>query len=170
MAAGRGKTASPAGRGAEAGVAQSRIDPKRAAQARRLYEGSRQSTEAIAKQVGIARSTVQRLASRGGWKRPDAAEARRRLVGSIRQKAEREIVAAGRALKGGGDPGPAARTLASLVRTLRELAKYDEEQARACGRADPVDDEDFDDFLADPDAFRDALADRLEKLRDERET
>ncbi|MFC3691996.1 hypothetical protein [Chenggangzhangella methanolivorans] len=160
-------------------VAQNGISPDTVAEARRLYESSALSIEAIATRVGVGRTSVRRLAEKGGWRRPAAAQARKRLVGAIREKAEKEIVAAEAALAGGGDAGPAARTLASLVRTLRELARYDEEQARSDGQgraggraagADMVDGEEFDGFVADPDAFRDALAQRLEKLRDERGT
>lgn len=170
MATDRRKAAAstPPSRGSKGRFSRS-VALERVAEAKRLYEGSTLSAAAIAQQVGIGRATVQRHAKLGGWTRADAAEERRRLVGSIRQKAEREIVAASRALKAGGDPGPAARTLASLVRTLRELAKYDEEQARSSGRSGSAEDGDFNDFVADPDAFREALADRLEQLRDERE-
>lgn len=158
-------------RGAAArSVAQNGISPDVVAEARRLYETSALSGAAIARRLGFGETSVKRLARKHGWLRPAAAAARRGLVVSIREKAEREIVAASRALKDGGDPGPAARTLASLVRTLRELAKYDEEQARASGGGPARDDEDVDDFVADPDAFREALAERLERLRDERET
>ena len=143
------------------------IPAETVAEAKRLYESNSISQRAIAARLGIARSSLWRLADKHQWRRPKAAEARRSLVGEIRKKIEAEIIGAEKALAGGGDVAPAARTLASLVKTLRELARFDEEQGS--GLSTPEGDEGFDGFVADPDAFREALAERLEKLRDERE-
>lgn len=144
------------------------IPAETVAEAKRLYETSPTTYQAIAAQLGIAASSVGWLVHKHGWLRPKAAEARRKLVGEIRKQIEEEIFRAEKALAGGGDVAPAARTLASLVKTLRELARFDEEQGS--GLSEPEGDEERDGFVADPDAFREALAERLEKLRDERES
>lgn len=162
------RPATPRLRGAAARSSQAHgISAETISEMRGLYEASSLSVTAIGARLGVSHSSVARLAEKYGWRRPAAADARRRLVGEIRKRADEEIVAAERALAGGSDPGPAARTLASLVKTLRELARFDEEQGVRLGG--PGSDEDTDGFVADPDAFREALAERLEKLRDERE-
>jgi hypothetical protein len=136
-------------------------------QARRLYETTELSQAEIARRLSLTAPSLRRIAKREEWRRPAAAAERRVLVRNVREKIDREIGAVERVLSAdGGSAAPgterAARTLASLVRTLRELARYDEEQARA---ARP---EVEDDAVADIDALREALARRLDRLREER--
>ncbi|PZQ16983.1 MAG: hypothetical protein DI565_06230 [Ancylobacter novellus] len=138
--------------------------PETIAETGRLYETTDLTVREISGRVGVAQSSVCRMAKNHGWRRPEA-DKRRKLVEALRRKVGREIAAAERAIEADGDAGASARTLASLVRTLRELAKYDEDLARSRDEGR----EDQNDVLADPDALRDALADRLEKLRSERD-
>jgi hypothetical protein len=148
--------------------------PETLAEARRLYETGGLTLAGIGERVGLHGVTVCRLAKKHGWRRPAAAEKRRALVLAIRTKVDREIAEVERALGAGGEPVAverSARTLASLVKTLRELAKIDEDEARkAAGRRGAQESgEDEDDAVADLDALRDALARRLEQLREEHE-
>lgn len=149
--------------------------PETLAEARRLYETTELTQADIGARVGLHHGTVSRLAKKHGWRRPAAARKRRALVSAIRTKVDREIAEVERVLSADGAPGTAvessARTLASLVKTLRELAKIDEDEARerAARRGAQGNGEDEDDAVADLDALRDALARRLEQLREERE-
>lgn len=148
--------------------------PETVAEAGRLYETTDLTGREIAGRLGLSESSLCRMARNHGWRRPEP-DKRKKLVQSLRRKVDREIAAAERAVEADGDAGASARTLAILVRTLRELAKYDEDQARAAGAAQGRDDgrggggEDRNDVLTDPDALRDALAERLERLRSERD-
>jgi hypothetical protein len=152
--------------------------PETVAEARRLYEGTDLSEPRIAAIAGLSRPTLRRFAAIENWSRPegpDRSSRRQDVVASLRERIESEIVAAEAALG-----GPAtkktdgveriSRSLASLVRTLRELAKYDEERAARAGRerGDASQGEGADGDLADLDAFREALAERLERMRAER--
>jgi hypothetical protein len=148
--------------------------PETLAETRRLYEAAELTLAEIGGRVGLHPATVRRFARRDGWRRPAAAAERRALIGRIRRKVERQIAEAERAIgadAAGPDAERAARTLASLVRTLRELARYDEDQARAAAASRGVREADEDEpgAVADLDAFRDALADRLERLCAERQ-
>ncbi|RXF75464.1 hypothetical protein [Hansschlegelia zhihuaiae] len=148
--------------------------PETLAEARRLYETDGLTLAGIGERVGLHGVTVCRLAKKHGWRRPAAAEKRRALVSAIRTKVDREIAEVERVLSADGAPGAAversARTLASLVKTLRELARIDEDDARkAAGRRGAESGEDEDDAVADLDALRDALARRLDRLREEHE-
>lgn len=143
------------------------------AEARRLYEGSDLTEARIAVLSGVSRSTLRRRAVAEGWLRPDGAKkreaARQDVVASLRERIEREIVAAEAAMGQTAEKTidgveRISRSLASLVKTLRELARYDEERAGRSGQGDAAGDED----VADIDAFRAALADRLERLRGQR--
>jgi hypothetical protein len=138
-------------------------------EARRLYETSELPQAEIGRRLGLSPSSLSRMAKRDGWRRPAAAQERAALVRRVRAKVDREIEAVEKALGGEGAADAAeraARTLASLVKTLRELALYDEQQAKAagCERGAGVPE---DDGIADIDALRDALARRLEGLRGE---
>ena len=158
----------PAGEGpASAGrpAPASRITEKMVAEARRLYEESELSQVEIAVRVGLSRTSLGRLAARGEWRRRSVERAR--AVSRIRCEVDKQISAV-EAVFGGQDGLPAseaavhARTLASLVRSLRELQKY--EAGQTVGAAE---DDDADGARADIDALRDALADRIARLRGE---
>ncbi|MDR4307622.1 hypothetical protein IHQ68_13435 [Chelatococcus sambhunathii] len=147
--------------------------PETLVEARRLYECSDLTETRIAVLSGVSRSTLRRRAVAEGWLRPDGAKkpeaARQDVVASLRERIEREIVAAEAAMGQTAEKTidgveRISRSLASLVKTLRELARYDEERAGRAGQADAAGDED----VADIDAFRAALADRLERLRGQR--
>jgi hypothetical protein len=141
------------------------IDAPRREEARRLFETSEISQVDIARRVGILPASLTRMAKNGGWIRFEKGK-RAQTVRRIRARVEREIEAVEGVLEKAGALGgadSAARTLSSLVRTLIELQKYDEDAARR-SRVKP---EDEDVAPADLDALRDALADRLEKLRRE---
>ncbi|MET0313340.1 MAG: hypothetical protein ABW275_03010 [Hansschlegelia sp.] len=139
------------------------IDASRREEARRLFETTALTQVEIAARLGLLAPSLSRMANREGWVRPKT-EKRERTVRRIRQRVEREIDTIEAALAGTrsiDETDRAARTLASLVRTLRELQKYDEDAARRRG----ADDEDEDGAPADLDALRDALADRLDRLQ-----
>lgn len=136
---------------------------------RRLYEAGEISQVEIGRRAGVSTRTIRKLARREDWRRPADVATRRALVASLRAKVDRQMRAADRALAEASGEPPAetermARTLANLVKTMRELLKFDEEQRRAAGGAG-ASERDDDDALADPDALRAALAERLERLR-----
>ena len=142
-----------------------RITDKSAAEARRLYEATDLSQTEIARRIGASRATIARLAKRDGWTRRSADRAR--AVSRIRAEVDKQINAVEAVLAGPGagaadEAATHARTLASLVRSLRELQKYEAGQA-----VDAAEDDDADGAPADLDALRDALADRLARLRGE---
>jgi hypothetical protein len=137
------------------------------AQARRLFETTALAVAAIARETGIKRSTLADRARREGWRRPEpvgAEQAERRglRIDGLRAKIETEIRRMERTLSDSGVGGAErmARTLASLVRTLRELTRYDIERQAAA--------EVQDDVVGDVDGLRRALAERLDRLRRER--
>jgi hypothetical protein len=141
------------------------IDAARREEARRLFETSEIAQVGIAARAGILPASLTRMAKREGWIRFEKGK-RAQTVRRIRARVEREIEAVEQVLEKAGALGEAdgaARTLGSLVRTLRELQKYDEDAARRSH----LKAEDEDVAPADLDALRDALADRLEKLRRE---
>ena len=156
-----GEAAASPGRPASA----SRITETMVAEARRLYEESELSQVEIARRVGLSRSSLGRLAARESWRRRSVERAR--AVSRIRCEVDRQISAveavfAGQDGLAAGEAAVHARTLASLVRSLRELQKY--EAGQAIGAAE---DDDADGAPADIDALRDALADRIARLRGE---
>ncbi|GLK81456.1 hypothetical protein [Methylopila turkensis] len=135
------------------------------AEARRLFETTELKQVEICKRVGLAPPSLSRMIRREGWMRPHALARRRETVRGVRAKVDEALERVEPWLAGGGaelaEAERAAKTLASLVRTLRELARYDAEQAtRDGGAAD-------DDAPADLDALRDELARRLARLRAE---
>lgn len=119
---------------------------------------------------------------------PRPADTRRALVARLERTVAREIAAidarlrryagdeaAGRAAKGGVDVDHErnAKALATLARTLRELAAIDRDRAGTTGRAaqaaerENAEDDD-DEFPRDADALRETLARRLEQLSRQR--
>ncbi|MFD1331568.1 hypothetical protein ACFQ4O_06095 [Methylopila musalis] len=145
-----------------------RASPEILAEARRLYETSHITQAEICRRLGLPKETVSRRKMREGWTRPFDAERRRTLIRGLRRSIDAEVAkaetlfAAGDQTAGGEAAGRAARTLASLVRSLRELAKFDEESAGDGGEPDG------DEPVRDTDEFRAALAQRLERLRRDR--
>ncbi len=147
--------------------------PETLAEARRLYEATDLAEARIAGLSGVSRSTLRRRAAAEGWSRPNgagtpAAVPRQDVVAALRGRIEREIIAAEAAMGQAAEKTidgveRISRSLASLVRTLRELARYDEERAVRAGQ------DDGDGDVADLDAFRAALAERLERLREQRD-
>lgn len=134
------------------------------AKARKLYEGSTVTQTEIAASVGISPASLTRMANREGWVRAEGAR-RSLALGRIRARIEAEIEAVESVMASGGLEAAdrAARTLANLVKSLRELQRYDSERPKA-----EPDDEDGRP-PADLDALRDALADRLARFQQEGE-
>ncbi|MGV6871722.1 hypothetical protein ACUSIJ_03395 [Pseudochelatococcus sp. B33] len=168
------------------------------AEARRLYEETDTPAREIAALVGAGTMrTLYRIAWRRGWRRhgwprrPEAAVAaaaaarsapavgRQELVRKLERTVAREIAAIDARLRkyagGGGqkdtqgiDHERHAKALATLARTLRELAAIDQAQTPARGGqrpdAAPAGEDDDDDFPRDADALRETLARRLAQL------
>lgn len=167
------------------------VPPEAIEEARRLYETTRLSNQAIAEMLGISRSTLTNRIHQWGWKRrkdrlveagapaagplpPEAGEvagdgvvSRRLLIARLVARVESEIAAVERLVaraglhagRSGADAERAARTLAVLVRSLRELASLDR---------DEPDDEPEEDEVRDADAYRRELAATLERVLAER--
>lgn len=140
-----------------------RIGPKARGTARRLFETTTLTQVEIARRVGVLPASLSRMAKTNGWVRPNGKRAE--VVRRVRTRIDEEIAAVEQVIAGaaGGGAGAetvdkAARALASLVRTLREIQKYDAEQARP-----DADDEDAP--PQDLDALRATLAERLDRLR-----
>lgn len=143
-----------------------RHDPAAIDDARTRYEAG-EAVLAVSRATGIPRASVYSMAKSRGWKRPrpdglpDADGERIGTVARIRRTVEREVIAVERLLEA-SPRGPtrtaaaerAARTLASLVRTLNELRRLEAAAA----------DQDDDAPPRDIDAFRAELARRLERL------
>lgn len=159
-----------AGRAGEA--AGRRASAETVAEVRRLIETTTLTQKEIGRRLGLHDSSISRMVRREGWRRPTDAAARQDLVGAIREQVDAEIAEVERILGGAGAAAPGAaeraRTLASLVRTLRELARYDEDQLRAAGREAGGNGSE-DEAVADLDQLREELARRLESLRKNRE-
>jgi hypothetical protein len=99
----------------------------------------------------------------------DSAEARRQLVGRLWRTAERQVRDIEERLKGvsqeSSDRERDARALAVMVKTLRELAAFDEAHPAAQTRTEPVD----DDEPRDMDEFRRELARKMDAIIARRE-
>lgn len=136
-------------------------------EARQLYEDNGVSLDEVAERVGISRRSLGRRAKNFGWSRPAdglplGPLSRSELIGRLIARVEVEIAAVERLVaKAGLEPqaGPegerAARTLAVLVRSLRELVALER------GALEPTDDEEPP---RDPDAYRRELAATLERV------
>ncbi|HSI42395.1 MAG TPA: hypothetical protein VLA00_17755 [Xanthobacteraceae bacterium] len=151
------------------------LSPEAVDEARRLYEHSRVPLTRIAEGLGISRSTLNQYRRRWGWvprgqripegeaptPPPDTRANRRALIARLAARVEREIAAveqliaaAGLQPGAGNDAERAARTLAVLVRTLRELA--------ALERAEPPSEDEEE--PRDADTYRRELAATLDRL------
>jgi hypothetical protein len=154
-----------------------RTDAELIGRARGLYESGEATVQAVADLLGIHRRTLQKRACSLGWQRSTRASraddpapqenvpvGRRAMVARIRRTVEREISTVENSLARmdelvpRGDAEKAARTLASLVKTLIELQRLE-----AGAPADTT--KDLDEDGIDIDEFRRDLARRLDALR-----
>jgi hypothetical protein len=173
------------------------IPPEEISRARALYEGTLVPVRDIAQMLGIGLTTLHRKIKLWGWTPRNArlrgldaaAKAeipvaeiaaltaphvaiveQETLIGRVRGAVERELVAIEAVLARvegarlhSSDAERAARTLATLVKTLREVAALQrDEQPEATGDDSP-------DEYHDLDAFRRELAERLDRLRQQRD-
>ncbi|MCJ8143852.1 hypothetical protein MKI84_13085 [Ancylobacter sp. A5.8] len=137
--------------------------------ARRLYEDSRVPLKDVAAQLGLSPRSLHRRAQKWGWARHAGGIRaqplpRRTLIARLVTRIEAEIAAverlvarAGLEAEGGvaADTERAARTLAVLVRSLRELAALER------GEENEIDDEEMP---RDAEAYRRELAATLERV------
>jgi len=121
--------------------------------ARKLFEETDTSTTAIARLMGVSLKTLSRRAIRNGWTPRQKQRLHRHIAAEplsdtaalgarIRSTVEREVAAAERELN---KPGPraarlassesAARTLASLTKTLNELKRLEAAGTEATPKA-----------------------------------
>ncbi len=145
---------------------------------RLLYEHSALSVAQICAQTGVSTGRFYRMAKKHNWTRrrhqdeqtaihcvagndkENAAKARHMTFNRLRGMIERELDLLAR-LQGEGDkrepltPDQAARTFASLVKTLSDLKKLQDE---TCGNNDH-------DATEDIETVRSELAQRLDRLR-----
>lgn len=149
--------------------------------AQRLYEHEQWSAAAIAKECGVTPGTIARWARADQWSRApgEASEGnapidRRALVARAWRNAERQLRAVEKRLRAhGAEDGPldeSARLIATLVKTLRELAALDRTLAEEGGMhgkqtAEPGSGE----IPRDLDAFYEELAKRMDRLRQHRD-
>lgn len=136
-------------------------------EARLLYEDNEVSLGEVARRLGMSRRSLGRRAKNFGWSRPAdglprAPLSRSQLIGRLIARVEIEIAAVERLVaKAGLEPQAglegerAARTLAVLVRSLRELVALER------GALEPTENEEPP---RDPDAYRRELAATLERV------
>lgn len=146
---------------------------------RRLYEHDQLTIAAIAAQCGVTRATISRWVRADGWTRksgPDAGRGepvdRRALVARAWRNAERQLRLVEKKMRAHGDTplDESARLIATLVKTLRELAALD--RALADNRNDdggPRADHADSAIPRDLDTFYEELAARMDRLRQERD-
>ena len=154
----------------------------RRAEARRLYEIDHLSTSAIAAQCGLTRATITRWARDEGWTRkadaPPADEPvdRRALVSRAWRNAERQLRIVEKRLRQHAqddDSVPldeSARLIATLVKTLRELAALDRALAEQTDHHGSRAPHERSDIPRDLDAFYEELAARMDRLRQDRDS
>ena len=151
------------------------FSPAAVTEAQRLYEQTDASPESIAGMLGISRRTLYNRAKLWGWRprrnapgsavgRTPAADevSREKLIARLVARVEAEISAVERLIAragwqndvaGSADTERAARTLAVLVRSLRELAAIERDQAP-----------DNEEAERDADAYRRELEATLERV------
>ncbi len=155
----------------------------RRAEARRLFEIEHLSSAAIAAQCDLTRATITRWARQEGWARKnddasrDEPVDRRALVMRAWQNAERQLKIVEKRLRQHAlDDGSApldenARLIATLVKTLRELAALDralaEQTDQQGGQRVP---HERSEIPRDLDAFYEELATRMDRLRQNRDS
>lgn len=157
------------------------MDKERRLKAKRLYEEGHLKSADIAAQCGVTAPTITRWAKMDRWTRkPPQAEAvtepvdRRALVARAWRNAERQLRAVEKRLRvHGGEDAPldeSARLIATLVKTLRELAALDralaeDEIAHGKKTGKPG----SGDIPRDLNAFYEELAARMDRLRQHRD-
>ena len=152
------------------------FSPAAVTEAQRLYEQTDASPDSIAGMLGISRRTLYNRAKLWGWRprgrnapgsavgrMPVADEvSREKLIARLVARVEAEISAVERLIAragwqndvaGSADTERAARTLAVLVRSLRELAAIERDQAP-----------DNEEAERDADAYRRELEATLERV------
>lgn len=164
-------------------------------EARRLYETTRVSTQAIAEMLGISRSTLNGRIRQWGWKRradrlapreppvaaatPPAATgdvgavetvSRRALIARLVTRIEGEISAVERIVaRAGLSPGRTGAEAERAARTLAVLVRSLRELAALDrGEADTAAGDEEEDDVRDADAYRRELAATLERVLAER--
>ncbi|RXF75469.1 hypothetical protein [Hansschlegelia zhihuaiae] len=137
------------------------------AEAKDLFETTDIPVTEIARRAGLHRSLMDRTVLREGWIRPTARARKGRVAARLRARIEKELcsveisLAHSRSKAARAAARESADTLASLLRTLRELRRLDfEEEAGAPDEAE---------HEQNLDVLRDRLASRLEELLAEHE-
>ncbi|MDQ0347208.1 hypothetical protein [Ancylobacter vacuolatus] len=156
------------------------VSPEALDEARRLYELTRVPVQQVADMLGISKSTLNTRIKLWGWTRrigripraadegaaPDVPASRGELIARLVRRIEAEIAAIERRVLLAGlgpaqqpeashaDGERAARTLAILVRALRELAALEKQEP----------DGSDDDASRDADTFRRELGRTLERM------
>lgn len=149
------------------------FSPELIARVRQLYEESDMPVVDICKMLSVSRNTLHRRAKNMNWtlrnrntarKGMRAASKHREVIARIRDVVEQEIGAIEAAVSSverqnlPADPERAARTLASLVKTLNELKRLEQ----AAHTPEPQ-----HDAQDDIDTLRQTLAQRLDRLAEE---
>lgn len=154
---------------------------KRRAEARRLYEIDHLPTSAVAAQCGLTRATITRWAREDGWARKTEAPPidepldRRALVSRAWRNAERQLRIVEKRLRQHAQDDASvpldesARLIATLVKTLRELAALDRTLAEQTDQHGPRAPHERSDIPRDLDAFYEELAARMDRLRQDRD-
>lgn len=134
------------------------------ADAQHLFETTDIPLSEIARRVGLHRSLLHRTVLRKGWSRPEPAARQERVAQRLRARIEKELcsveisLAHSRSKEAREAAKQSVDTLSSLMRTLRELRRYDLEDEPRVERYEPV----------DIDEIRGRLADQLIQLRHSR--
>jgi transposase-like protein len=137
------------------------IPEKVLADARNLFETTDIPLSEIARRAGLHRSLMHRTVLREGWSRPTPKARKERVAARLRARIEKELcsveisLAHSRSAAARETARQSADTLASLMRTLRELKRLDLEDEDAPGEAEHEENLDM---------LRERLALRLETL------
>ena len=155
-------------------------DETRRKTAQKLYEKDGAPISAIAAQIGVTRSTIARWARLGHWERQalrapqEGPIDRRALVTRAWRNAERQLRLVEKRVRAHApDDAPldeSARLIATLVKTLRELTALDRTLAEDDSIHERAKSSEGDDIPRDLDALYQELADRMDRLRQERDS
>ena len=144
------------------------VDPVTLGEARDLYERTDVALAEIGRRTGLHPSFLYRAARREGWRRPVSKRPMELLAARLVRRIEKEIAAVEISLvhtrgpEGKAEARRSAELLASLMKTLREMRRFDRE-AKAAKAAEPAAQRGPWNE-GDVDAMRDALSERLERL------